>query len=99
VPVSDLSDKNMKYGYSIKPVREAILKVLRRNKVIAEKFLDIGGSTGKLTEDIARIVKASEVSIIDVNSEALEIAKQGGLVLFAFMLTSQFSLLMTNTLT
>jgi len=64
------------------PRVEEVLKLLRKFKIKATAYLDLGCSDGQITEEVAKIVDAKEVFGIDIDCNALESAKLRGIKTF-----------------
>lgn len=55
--------------------RRAVIKLLNKHGISAERYLDLGCGDGELTLQIAHLVKAKEVVGVDISEEALEKAR------------------------
>jgi len=77
-------------GRSSPFTRKAVLRFVRENKVIEpSRYLDLGGSDGLLSLEMAGILGAKKAHIVDISDEALAIAASKGLQTHNVDLNSQ----------
>lgn len=68
--------------------RNAVLKLLKRHNIAAQRYLDLGCGDGSLTARVASFIRAKEVIGVDISEEALEKAKEKGIKVFKVNLES-----------
>lgn len=59
--------------------RQVITKTVKKHRIKALRYLDLGGADGTLATEIAKLVDAKETWIVDVSQSALNIAAARGL--------------------
>jgi len=65
-----------------------VLNVLKRHSVISKVLVDLGCNDGKLTMEMARLLKPEEIYCIDIDENALNIARSRGLKTYKADLSS-----------
>ncbi|MEM2506179.1 MAG: class I SAM-dependent methyltransferase [Nitrososphaeria archaeon] len=64
------------------PRLDEALKVLTEEKIMSNRYLDLGCGDGSITKKVAEIVKATHIYGVDLNSNALSKAKNKGIKVF-----------------
>lgn len=70
-------------------LRKKVLKIIEFHQIKADKYLDIGTGNGDFTLMISSQICSNEIFGIDINNEAVSLAKEKGINSFALNINNQ----------